>query len=117
MLLAPQSMRPTLAAWQDDGFTCPPRPPDRCDNVLPPRGPRSLPGESRMTTLRLAAFLAAGTIIACPAWAQTSPSLDAILQRLDALDRQNAALREELDALRRDMALRTEPTAGGAPAS
>jgi hypothetical protein len=48
-------------------------------------------------------------VASVPARAQTTPTLDAIAQRLELLDQQNAALRDEVQALRREVERLKQP--------
>lgn len=48
-------------------------------------------------------LLAAMVIVAVPAHAQSDPTLDALLQRLEQLDQRNTELRDEVQALRQEL--------------
>ena len=53
--------------------------------------------------------------LTAPSWAQTGEGLAAILARLDKLEQQNRELREEVQALRQQIATQTEPRPSGGP--
>lgn len=70
-----------------------------------------------MRTIACARVLIVAVVMsAVPAWAQPDARLDAIVQRLDLLEKQNAALRDEVQMLRRDMQ-RTQPSTDGSPST
>ncbi len=67
-----------------------------------------------MKTINLVRLLTVAVVMASvPVWAQTDPRLDAIVQRLERLDQQNTALRDEVQALRREIERLTQPGSDG----
>ena len=69
-----------------------------------------------MNTIRFALVVTAAVVaVAAPVRAQSASSLDAVVQRLDQLERQNAELRVQLDLLRQELGRVTEVAPASAP--